>query len=527
MSTGSDAAMAEVDGGEIEPTGSGAMSSSPPIGGEPSVEGAHRARSLRLYLPALRMEFGRTCRMAIPMLVNNMANFAISIVVFTHVGHLGKHALASAALGSSLFNVLGMSLFIGCAATLETLCGQAVGAGKYKLVGLEMARCMLLLTASMPLFAALYAGSAPILVALGQAPETAHGAAAYLVRLTPGLWFLGMAECFKRSLTSRGIVLPNMLIAIFTLSCMPFYAWLYIDFLGLGYLGAAHAISTGYLSNMLCFAATSAVINWRKRGTREHAWPGWSWEMIRGFKGFIALAFPTTMMICLDWWCWEIMILLAGLLPDPEVSVGVMGLGFNVVSLFMMTPLATTCAAGVGVANFLGANQPRRARLAQYMGMALNTALMTTFCVLIYVLRHRIGHIYTDDVEVLAALDAVVPFISAILWVDAFQSICTAPLRGSGRQAIGAAVSVVVLWCFCVPLAATLGFGFKLALHGFWYALLVGYSCEAVILFATVTVLIDMDKEAQQAQLRMLERAATAAVTAPGIASLDEPLLPA
>jgi hypothetical protein len=101
---------------------------------------------------------------------------------------------------------------------------------------------MIMLTASMPLFLILYISSGPILIAIGQphvsflptryvvllyahtrgmtrkvissflflfdccagqSAETAQGAAAYLVRLTPGLWFLGMAECFKRSLTSR------------------------------------------------------------------------------------------------------------------------------------------------------------------------------------------------------------------------------------------------------------------------------------------------------------------------------------
>jgi Na+-driven multidrug efflux pump len=63
-----------------------------------------------------------------------------------------------------------------------------------------------------------------------------------------------------------------------------------------------------------------------------------------------------------------------------------------------------------------GANQPHRARLAQHMGMALNTVLMTAACVLIYVFSHQIGAVYTDDEDVLAALNRVLPFISLILW---------------------------------------------------------------------------------------------------------------
>jgi Na+-driven multidrug efflux pump len=75
--------------------------------------------------------------------------------------------------------------------------------------------------------------------------------------------------------------MPNMVIGIFSATCMPFYAWFFISYLRLGYLGAAYAVDTGYLSSMLCFAAISTYINWKNYGTTEYAWPGWSWEMVK------------------------------------------------------------------------------------------------------------------------------------------------------------------------------------------------------------------------------------------------------
>jgi len=411
-----------------------------------------------------------------------------------------------------------------------------VGAGKYKLLGLEMARCMALMTMSMPLFVLLYQFMRPLLVAIGQDAAVAEGAAAYLIRLTPALWLMGMTECFKRTLTAQGIVLPNMLIAIFTTTCTPAIAWFYITHCGFGYLGAAHAVTTGYACNLLCFAATFVGVNWRAKGTGEEMWPGWRWDMLRGFGVILKIAFPTTMMICLDWWTWETMILLSGLLPDPDVSVAVMGLGFNVVALCFMVPLAVVSAAAIGIANFLGANQPKRARLAHYMGIALTCTIMSAVCALMYSLRHQIGAVYTNEAKVLAALDAAMPIICIILWCDGFQMINTGPLRGSGRQAVGATINLSVLWGFGVPLAATLGFYFQLGVQGFWYALLAAFALQAVIMCVTVTCVIDFDKEARKAQVRMLERAgssAAGAVAANGsttsadarIGGVEEPLL--
>ena len=42
------------------------------------------------------------------------------------VGHLGKHELSAAVLGTSLFNVTGLSILIGLCSAMETLCGQVL-----------------------------------------------------------------------------------------------------------------------------------------------------------------------------------------------------------------------------------------------------------------------------------------------------------------------------------------------------------------------------------------------------------------
>ena len=42
---------------------------------------------------------------------------------------------------------------------------------------------------------------------------------------------------------------------------------------------------------------------------------------------------PATAMICLEWWAFELIIILAGILPgNADVSISAMGITFNIIA---------------------------------------------------------------------------------------------------------------------------------------------------------------------------------------------------
>lgn len=65
---------------------------------------------------------------------------------------------------------------------------------------------------------------------------------------------------------------------------------------------------------------------------------------------------------------------------------------------------------------FPGANQPRRARLAQLIGLGTTVALVSLISVLLWVFKGEIGRIYTNDSDVLQELATIMPIIAFILW---------------------------------------------------------------------------------------------------------------
>lgn len=67
----------------------------------------------------------RLSAMAGPLFCQALFNWSLQTIATAFVGHLNNPLhLSSAALASSLFNVSGLSIIVGLAAGMETLCGQ-------------------------------------------------------------------------------------------------------------------------------------------------------------------------------------------------------------------------------------------------------------------------------------------------------------------------------------------------------------------------------------------------------------------
>lgn len=68
----------------------------------------------------------RLIALGVPLSAQAILSFSSTLVSMAFIGHLGKHDLSAAVLGTSLFNVTGLSILIGLCSAMETLCGQVL-----------------------------------------------------------------------------------------------------------------------------------------------------------------------------------------------------------------------------------------------------------------------------------------------------------------------------------------------------------------------------------------------------------------
>jgi Na+-driven multidrug efflux pump len=60
------------------------------------------------------------------------------------------------------------------------------------------------------------------------------------------------------------------------------------------------------------------------------------------------------MMVCLEWWLFELANMLSGVLPHPESALAVTGICTQVIVIAFMVPLGICSGLRIRVANLLG-----------------------------------------------------------------------------------------------------------------------------------------------------------------------------
>eukprot|EP00897_Mesotaenium_endlicherianum_P005643 jgi/Mesen1/5106/ME000254S04132 len=448
----------------------------PPMKGWPTLQ-QFRGEALRIIV------------MTVPLVALYVFQFLTSIISEIFVGHLGTLELAGSAIAITFTNV-------GIASVMETLCGQAYGAGEYIQVGETLQRALLIMTVvSLPI-TVLWWFTEPLLLLCGQEAAIAAYAARYAMWNLPGLFFHAWSEPVAKYLQAQGLMFPMALTSccVLVLHVPICYCLIYV--LKIGYLGAAMASSLTYFVTLVVLVSYIVVTK-----TYTKTWGGWTRAAFRNWGPFLWLALPSATMVCLEWWCFEIVIILAGLLPNAATQVSAMSIMLSTLLVCFMLPFSLGDATSTRVGNELGAGNAARARLATLtaLGIALVVGLAMSLTLLSF--RYKIGQIFTGTSQpaVVAAVAALVPFLSVTMWFDAVQTTASGSLRGSGRQKIGAIINIVSWYIIALPAGALAAFYFGLGVQGLWLGLVLGALTQDVLLTA-VTLRTDWAREAQRAQ---------------------------
>ncbi|RCV06036.1 hypothetical protein SETIT_1G131100v2 [Setaria italica] len=330
-----------------------------------------------------------------PLVAGYLLMNITQMISIMFVGHLGKLELASVSIATSFAAVTGLCVLAGMATGLDTLCGQAFGAGQHHLLGVHK---------HIPV-AVLWAYASKILSWCVQDPEIATAAGSYVRWLIPSLfvfpWGLGH----------------------------PAVCWLLVNRLGLGSKGVALANAVSYLVNLSLMA-----LYIRLSPSCKATWTGFSGEAFRGIPGFLKLAVPSAAMVCMEWWSFELLVLLAGLLPSPKLETAVLSI----------------CTR---VSNEHGAGRPHVAHLATQVVMFLAFSVCVSEGILMVLARNLLGYAYSNDEDVAKYAARVMPVLAVCILFDGLQTVLSGVVRGCGRQKLGAVINLVAYYVAGIPAA--------------------------------------------------------------------------
>ncbi|CAN4104792.1 unnamed protein product [Withania somnifera] len=439
--------------------------------------------------------------LAAPAVMVYMINYLMSMSTQIFCGHLGNLELAAASLGNTGIQVfaygLMVQIYLGMGSAVETLCGQAYGARKYDMLGVYLQRSTILLVITGVLLTFAYVFSKPILIFLGQSPEIASAAALFVYGLVPQTFAYALNFPIQKFLQAQSIVAPSAYISAATLALHIGISWVAAYKIGLGLLGVSLVLSLSWW--MIVIGQFVYIV---KSDKCRKTWNGFSWRAFSGLPGFFKLSAASAVMLCLEAWYFQILVLLAGLLENPELALDSLSICMTISGWVFMISVGLNAAASVRVSNELGAGHPKSAAFSVIVVTTCSFIISVISSVLVLALRNVISYAFTGGEVVAEAVSDLCPLLALSLVLNGFQPVLSGIAVGCGWQTFVAYVNVGCYYIVGVPLGSLLGFYFKLGAKGIWSGMMGGTVMQTVILI-WVTFRTDWSKEVEAAQGRL------------------------
>ncbi|EOY13049.1 MATE efflux family protein [Theobroma cacao] len=437
---------------------------------------------------------------SLPMVLTNAFYYAITLVSVMFAGHLGELELAGATLANSWATVSGFAFMIGLSGALETLCGQGFGAKTYRVLGIYLqASCIISCLFSI-IISIIWFYTEPILILLHQEPQIAKKADLYIKYLIPAVFAFGFIQNVLRFLQTQSILMPLVLFSGLPLALHFGIVYTLVHWTSLGFKGASLASSISLWISFI-FLATYVVCSKKF----EHTWGGFSSESFRHIVTNLRLSLPSAAMVCLEYWAFEILVLIAGLMPDAAITTSVIAMCVNTEAIAFNFTYGLSAAASTRVSNELGAENPGRAKNAMAVSLKL-VVLLALVLVLALVFGHNIwAGFFSDSSLIIKDFASLTPLLAISISVDSFQGVLSGVARGCGWQHLVVVANLVTFYGIGMPIAVLLGFKFKLYAKGLWIGLICGLSSQAatllLITFRTRWTRIDLSAEREQGTL--------------------------
>ncbi|KAI8551930.1 hypothetical protein RHMOL_Rhmol06G0225600 [Rhododendron molle] len=447
--------------------------------------------------PAIRIELKLLWQLAAPAVFVYMVNYIMSISTRIFSGHLGNLELAAASLGNSGIQSFAYGLMLGMGSAVETLCGQAYGIKKYQMLGIYLQRSTILLTATGFLVAIIYVLSKPILILLGQSTEIASMAAIFVYGLIPQIFAYAVNFPIQKFLQAQSIVNPSAYIAAATLVIHLVLSWVVVFQLGLGLLGAALMLSFSWW--VIVIAQFMYIVLSEKC---KYTWAGFSVQAFSGLPGFFKLSVASAVMLCLETWYYQVMVLIAGLLENPELALDSLSICMSISGFVIMISFGFNAAASVRVSNELGAGHPKSAAFSVVVVNIVSFITSAVLATIVIVFRDVISYAFTEGEAVANAVSDLCPLLAITLLLNGIQPVLSGVAVGCGWQAFVAYVNVGCYYMVGVPLGVLLGFYFKLETKGIWTGMIGGTVMQTLILI-WITFQTNWTKEVEEAMKRL------------------------
>ncbi|XP_071508721.1 multidrug and toxin extrusion protein 1-like [Diadema antillarum] len=434
-------------------------------------------------------------KLAWPNVVYMLLEAMMTILAVLFSGHLGKNELAAASLANSITTVFTRSIGLGFASSCDTLFSQLYGSPNRHHIGVVLQRGFIIMSLLCFVCWGILINAETILLLAQQNSEVARLAGVYCLIYIPAVPADYYSMLLIKYLQCQSTLMPVVITTFITnlISIVIYYVLIYPCKLGL-----VGAVIAQVLSHYILSLLITIYIFWKK--LYKDTWTGWTKACLDDWSPIVRLGMAGCLMVCLEWWSFDMGFYLAGLLGEEQI--GAHAVIMYTATTGYMFPYGIGIAAAIRVGNSLGGRRPRTAYIASMASLSLGVVSATILAVIYSSMKDVIPYLFTSDQKIVNLASTILPVCALFSVLDATATVCGGIIRGTGRQAIGAAVNLLGYYLIGLPIAISLMFAVGKGVHGFWSGMTLGLLTHALF-FVIFIFKLDWRRETKKAQKRI------------------------
>jgi MATE family multidrug resistance protein len=434
-------------------------------------------------VPSYRSHSGALLRLGLPLVGSHLAQILIGVTDAVMLGWYDVRALAAVTLAHSLFFVL-FIVGSGFAFAVLPMVASARAEGDPTQVRrvTRMGMWLSILYGALVMVPLIL--SEPLLLLLGQAPDTAAMAARYLGLVAFGMIPALLVMVLKNYLAALERAQPVLWITVgaAVLNAVVNYALIF------GNLGAPEMGIAGAAVATIVVQTTSllAVMLYTARVTPEHALFQRFWRADpEAFGRVFRLGWPIGLTNLAESGLFSASALMMGWLGAQTLAAH--GIALQLASLTFVVHLGLSQAATVRAGHAVGRKDPQGLLLGARTAVAMSAAFAVVTIVVYLTLPKPLVGLFIDPADperpMILAIGVTLLAVAALFQlVDGLQVIALGLLRGLHDTRVPMIYAAISYWGIGMPTSYVLGFVLGWEGVGIWLGLVVGLTVAAGLL---------------------------------------------
>jgi len=435
---------------------------------------------------------------SLPLMVTFLLQYSLTLASVFAVGHLGTVELGAVSIATMTANITGYAVYQGLATSLDTLCAQAYGSGKKKLVGLQMQRMIIFLWVLTVPIAIIWLLADKFLVYVVPEKDVAILAGLYLKVVLAGAPGYAAFEAAKRYAQAQGLFSASLYVLLICAPVNAFLNWYLVWYVKIGFIGAPIAVAI--TDNLLPVGLLVYIRFFSKSGMS--CWNGFTRKAFSNWGPMIKLALPGLVIVEAEFVAFEILTFASSFFGTSTLAA--QSVLATISSTTYQIPFSLSIAGSTRVANLIGATLPDAARVATRVTITAAVLVGVFNVTMLSALKNLIPRLFTSDEIVISLVAGVLPLCAAFQLFDALAACANGVLRGLGQQEFGGYVQLFCYYAIAMPLSFGTAFGAHWGIWGLWTGVALALGIVAAIEYTYLYGYLDWNKCVDEAQERNL-----------------------